>query len=311
MSSGLRTLGQRGLVAAAASRGYSTIVGVPLAEQDDYIRKIAWKVMNAIPEGEQIRDHWPFDALSRKHVPGAEDDVELETAWLDQNPKEFLENHKVTADDFKWDPRKIHLEISSNCEEYMAHNPEPQLLAQAGITGVQYRNDVADEDYINWDFYAKRFPDVDIPELKKIYGQLSEENKAQQARVVAENDKMCERLKDVFAWAMTDHQKEAKKILAEVEATEKRIQMVNQAGFDLETQTYEDFCEENPDFVEELDIQLIEGNWCVEEEDLPKDVSVSSQDWSINYPMKSKEENNEFWLEFNKRLDAAIYGGPV
>ena len=310
LSSGLRILGQRGL-AASATRGYSTVVGVPLAEQDDYFRKIAMNVMNDIPEGEEIRDHWPFDALSRKHVPGVEDYFEIETAWTEQDPKDFLLNTTVEADDFTKDPRRIHSEIADTIDGYLNENPAPALIADSGVSGVQYRKDHPAETAINWDFYAKHFPEENMAGYKGLYEELLKDSAVQEERMAAENEKMRSRLVNVFAWAMADHQKEAKKIAAELEATEAKIEMVNQAGFELETQTYEDFVEKNPDFVEELDIQLIEGNWCVEEEDLPKDVPVQGYDWSINYPLKSQEEMNEFWSEFNKKLDAAVYGGSV
>lgn len=310
LSSGLRILGQRGL-AASASRGYSTIVGVPLAEQEDYFRKIAWKVMNEIPEGDSIRDHWPFDALSRKHVPGVEDYFEIETAWTEQDPKDFLLNSTVDANDFTRDPRRIHSEIADTIDNYSNENPAPALIGESGVAGVQYRKDADPATAINWDFYAKHFPEENIADFKGLYDQLLKDSAVQEERMAAENEKMRNRLVNVFAWAMADHQQEAKKIAAELEATEAKIEMVNQAGFELETQTYEEFVEKNPDFVEELDIQLIEGNWCVEEEDLPKNVPVKGYDWSINYPLKSKEEMNDFWLEFNKKLDAAVYGGSV
>lgn len=303
-------MGQRGLV-ASTSRGYSTIVGVPLAEQEDYFRKIAMKVMNEIPEGEEIRDHWPFDDLSKKHVPGVEDSFEIETAWTDQDPKDFLLNTTVEAKDFTRDPRRIHSEITNTIESYINENPAPALIAESGVSGVQYRRDHPAETAINWDFYGKHFPEENMTAYKELYAELLEDNAAQEESMVAENEKMKSRLVDVFTWAMADHQKEAKKIATELEATEAKIEMVNQAGFELETQTYEDFCEKNPDFVEELDIQLIEGNWGVDEEDLPQDVPVKGYDWSINYPLKSAEEMNTFWMEFNKKLDSAVYGGSV
>jgi len=311
LSSGLRILGQRGLL-VSASRGYSTIVGVPLAEQEDYFRKIAMNVMNEIPEGEEIRDHWPFDELSRKHVPGVDDYFEIETAWTNQDPKDFLLNTKIEASDFTRDPRRIHQEIKETVENYSANeNPATSLIADSGVSGVQYRRDHPEETAINWDFYAKHFPQENIKAYKELYEELLKDNAVQEERMAAENEKMKNRLVDVFAWAMADHQQEAKKIAAELESTEAKIEMVNQAGFELETQTYEEFCEKNPDFVEELDIQLIEGNWGVDEEDLPKNVPVKGYDWSINYPLKSKEEMNDFWMEFNKKLDDAVYGGSV
>jgi len=265
-------------------------------------RKQTLKTLNSVPQGTSIASVWP---------PAIEN-IEVDSSIFNIPPSEFLNDGKevdIDAISRKYDPEGEFSVLSQRLKDsiatFEAYDPLHEVLHGMGMTQIQYRRD--ETPSINWDFYKKNCPSKEfVVELEKNFSAAMKQADAftsEGSPLISELNETSKRVEKVFLEQLTAWQAENRALDQEIQRVEAHQNEIISFGSQLEDLFVEDELAKDPELDRQLEADMMEGKWCVEDEDIPNPPTQTGDDTLAK--ALSKES---LPADLDKKVSTAVWG---
>jgi len=248
-------------------------------------------VINSVPPGGDYKAIWEKETLPN----------DVDVSFLYQDPAEMLKQKPLSINEIAaLDHEGVFAPVLAKYEEEMkkirAIDIGFEAFVAMGGKPLEYRRDGVE---IDWDYYRKEIGDtklVDFLEQKcKETVESYDKSIAEGSPFMKEVEESKKRLEELFIEKIKQFQQIGQAVVQEVEHTKKKHAELVDTALRLEEVYIAAELATNPDLDHYFEEQLLEGNWSVDDDDIPE----PPPDADDNY----EEFKKLLTLEYNEKVE--------